>query len=687
MWDSEHYSEPKGEVPAKVTEAARGLANAQSYFDARSWQSIGDVDAYMAKGLIQERAISLPYYDEIILNRDDADLAATAGHELFHQYEYEYLNAIDVLDPRDITKVQDIGWALEATAEWASHQLVAAYPSDYNDSDKTEYYRNIELFLEEPQRDLLAWDSSTNRQYGAFPVIEWLETKDGATGVRALWESIDDSGNARDELANAIGPVGDLMWQDLYLLDIAIPARVDRAETDKWRAQLADNTDDAPYASSGRRPVETSLSLGNGDSTSVPVSLGAGGATFVEVDVDLEERSMIRLSPSMDEGSVVVGALPLAEYDLDPATGPTTCADPVADGDDWLIEYDPATCAGLSVVMSNPNLHSEASGSLTIEVGNHVDTTITNGLIRMGVHAEGHLNVPDYDASSGTGTTTVGLRWVPTNADALAPGCVCEGWGIADVDAGIGGWANEDWGGTQDLTLRHAAFDTAFDTASGTSEVGAGSGSPFLVRHEFSVAQETANLFQVDVTITNNTTALGDLLGLYDYGPLTPTYRRVMDWDVEPTAFSEYVTIGAKGGQLPQEVVQATNDGFASPDPRDSATDLGARGLFEDFGPDDHGALFDVQLPEIDPGESVTFTLFYGAAATSAMAKDALRLVDAEAWSLAEPDVPDGATTGEPNTFAFGLRFDRPVPALAGGLAAAPAPEVEPARLDGQVRQ
>lgn len=142
----------------------------------------------------------------------------------------------------------------------------------------------------------------------------------------------------------------------------------------------------------------------------------------------------------------------------------------------------------------------------------------------------------------------------------------------------------------------------------------------------------------MDVTITNNTASLGELLGLYDYGPLTPTYRRVMDWDVEPTAFSEYVTIGAKGGQLPAEVVHATNDGFASPDPRDMETDLGARGLFDDFGPADRGAPVRRAAPGDRPGESTTFTLYYGAGANSGMAKDALRLVDADAdaWSLAD---------------------------------------------------
>ena len=47
----------------------------------------------------------------------------------------------------------------------------------------------------------------------------------------------------------------------------------------------------------------------------------------------------------------------------------------------------------------------------------------------------------------------------------------------------------------------------------------------------------------------------------------------------------------------------------------------------------------------------------------------------------------EGATTGEPNTFAFGLRFNRPIPALARRFAADTVREVEPARNDGQVRQ
>jgi hypothetical protein len=86
--------------------------------------------------------------------------------------------------------------------------------------------------------------------------------------------------------------------------------------------------------------------------------------------------------------------------------------------------------------------------------------------------------------------------------------------------------------------------------------------------------------------------------------------------------------------------------------------------------------------------------MFYGAAASSAVAESALRLVDADAWSLAEPDVVDGAQLGQPNTFMFGLRFPHPI------LAALTAPETvdgaaesmktastEIARFDGESRQ
>jgi hypothetical protein len=55
---------------------------------------------------------------------------------------------------------------------------------------------------------------------------------------------------------------------------------------------------------------------------------------------------------------------------------------------------------------------------------------INNGTIQMGVHSEGHLNVP-YE-SDPLGIGSMGLRYMPTGAASTEPGCLCEGWGVGD---------------------------------------------------------------------------------------------------------------------------------------------------------------------------------------------------------------------------------------------------------------
>src|SRR5581483_71859 len=63
---------------------------------------------------------------------------------------------------------------------------------------------------------------------------------------------------------------------------------------------------------------------------------------------------------------------------------------------------------------------------------------LDDGSVRLGVHADGALDSPGGSASSGTATTTVGLRWAATNAEGVADGC-CEGWGLAHD--GVAAWA------------------------------------------------------------------------------------------------------------------------------------------------------------------------------------------------------------------------------------------------------
>lgn len=84
--------------------------------------------------------------------------------------------------------------------------------------------------------------------------------------------------------------------------------------------------------------------------------------------------------------------------------------------------------------------------------------------------------------------------------------------------------------------------------------------------------------------------------------------------------------------------------------------------MFTDVGPLDHGALFDLTFPSLAPedplfpAEQVTFTMYYGAAASETDALAAVSAVGADLYTFAQPDVTGGAETGEPNTFIWAYR-------------------------------
>ncbi|MFZ6004716.1 MAG: post-COAP-1 domain-containing protein [Actinomycetota bacterium] len=263
---------------------------------------------------------------------------------------------------------------------------------------------------------------------------------------------------------------------------------------------------------------------------------------------------------------------------------------------------------------------------------------ISNGTVQLGVWDEGHLNVPGGDPSSGTGTGYVGLRYVPTGAEATAPGCLCEGWGVADATTSMAGFANEAVDGVQNLAVESFVSDA--DSATSVVVVSDGGGGDLMrVTHDYQPSTDTPNLYEVTITIENTSAATID-----------PRYRRVMDWDVEPTAFFEYSTIQGTAGAT--DVSFASNNGFASANPLAGPSDLGAAGDFVDAGPSDHGALFDFDFEDLPAGESKTFTTFYGAAASETAANAALAAVGAEVYSYGQPSSSD-PTAGEPNTFIF----------------------------------
>jgi hypothetical protein len=184
---------------------------------------------------------------------------------------------------------------------------------------------------------------------------------------------------------------------------------------------------------------------------------------------------------------------------------------------------------------------------------------IGNGTIELGVNQHGPLN---YGG--------VGLHHLPTDGDLLVPAYPGEVWDLADAASCASGSARPGSGGVNPTNRSFVA------TARSVVEVG----NACRVTHDFHPSPLTADLYEVTVTVKNlQAAAAADL-----------PYRRVLDWDVPPTEFSEYVTIAGSSPLL----LFSSNNGFAPGDPRSGPSDLGHTGTFDTKGPQDHGALFDL---------------------------------------------------------------------------------------------
>lgn len=286
---------------------------------------------------------------------------------------------------------------------------------------------------------------------------------------------------------------------------------------------------------------------------------------------------------------------------------------------------------------------------------------ISNGVVKLGVDDLGNLNIPGGGPSV-SGETDVGVRFLPAGEggdeyEATSQGCSCEGWGISAVVSGgstVSGYANNAVG-IGGLTL--VSFVSDSQSATSVSSVNGGS---MQVTHTFAPSSQTANLYEVKVSIEN--TSGGDLTDV--------RYRRNMDWDADPTPFSECVTI-ITGTSTAYEF--ANDNGFMDSDPQAA---FGGTIFFDcpvggcpadcsagncDSGSTDHGASFQFLLKEspavMATGETLSFSIFYGGAPNKAAANSALGAVGAEVFSqgYSAQDGCSASASGAPATYVFGF--------------------------------
>jgi type IV pilus assembly protein PilY1 len=281
------------------------------------------------------------------------------------------------------------------------------------------------------------------------------------------------------------------------------------------------------------------------------------------------------------------------------------------------------------------------------------------GTVALGVNPEGHLNAPDpygYAINAGIlGVTSIGL------GDATSPGCTCEGWGVSA--SGVSAFANDAVDGIVNITLDSFVHDDAGAPGGtfATSVVHATSLPDLQVTQHYAAAAAAgpgALLFKNTVTIKNTGAGVLD----------DPRYVRVMDWDVPPTEFFEFVTIA--GTATTAALEESDNNGFSSANPLAPVFSFGFNTVdFVDVGPADHGAYFRFLFADLGPGEERTFEIFYGAAPDEAGALASLGAVGAEIFSLGQSTLPGDVPNNDGTTFMFGFKG-------VGGIIILPPPGV-----------
>jgi hypothetical protein len=279
---------------------------------------------------------------------------------------------------------------------------------------------------------------------------------------------------------------------------------------------------------------------------------------------------------------------------------------------------------------------------------------IGNGVLQLGVNCTGNLG---HESHHGSGPPArVGVRYLPTGNEGLGTASNVDGWAIADVDTALGSFTNGSWSFLDIFHVIDGWYSFGSTPAEGFEATALGAvstvriGSTFLVTHEYRPSSRTPALYEVLVTVENISAR-----------PTSLRYRRTVDWNVPPASEqpSEFVSIdpGTASALFHTDIHFTPGSGLLTADHALSSV--------TDAGPADLGAVFDFDFGALDPGDTQVFRLFYGAAGTEAEALHALSAVGAEAYSLAQPNVPGGETTGSPNTFLFGFASGDESPSCA----------------------
>ncbi|MGW4041890.1 hypothetical protein [Streptomyces sp. NPDC004721] len=580
-------------------------------------------------------------------------------HELFHSMQYKYVGWRLVFNMRSLN-----AW-MEATAEWGAHQALAPDPA-VPTASRYDYARNLPKFFERPEEEPTKQDGfGTGRQYGAFIFAEFLDERFGQDAIRHSWERIggawfpDGATEIRDMITDdyhrdvheefrVFGVANYHLCGGSTAADYGSYWRYQDGDVPQWCSALSGSGSDATFPVA--RPKHETVALPADGKASGKWTVKGGGVHYVDLVGQADPAKLWNMAVRTMQDDDKRLTFTVVNWDRIPRR---CFADDKSawEEDKTLDTRIGGACNVVTLMISHGRPgEGEEEGRWETKYTSLFGGSVGASDVEIGVQPGGNLITPGGRPSAGTGTTQVGLRHKPTNYEAVSAfACHCEGWGIqVTPPEGVGQWSG--WShGVHGLSANAEVteFTTTPTTAKSTVRL-VGTDYPVYVTHEYKPSARP-ELYDVSVTVTSLAPP-GDQPHI--------TYRRVVDWDVEPTATKEYVTLKADH----PNVGFASDYGLAGPDPGSGRPKLHHEGSFTDAGPYDQGTVLDVSVPvEPVPGDPNAglvgeFHLYYGAAAGEAKALEALQAVNAPVYSLAKPSTSGNPGSGLPATFILGYK-------------------------------
>lgn len=563
-------------------------------------------------------AVALPTslligFNLIIVRPVDEDGVPTmsnylARHELFHAVQYRYIDKGDLY-----RELNAYNWWMEATAEWASHQSMAASTSGrLTAAEMAEYHDSLVAFLGRPHEAIGATDGLGGaRQYGAVVVAQYLSDRLGVDAVRRTWEKTDEVGyiplgavagvlyenglNVRSELAAfaranyLLGASGATTW-----------AYTDPDVPTGWRSRLQESNWTWSDANGAARPARSAYTVSADVPLNQSANLAPGGAMYVD---------LVRPGGALP-GTMVVDATQAASAPADLtllaySAYPQLCQAPVQ-----VLHPDNPTgtgsvvighgCTSATLVATNTEIYGtpeepmfslpqwtvtffEEPPPLPLPPNGAV---LTTGTVKLGVSQMGNLITAGLDG------LPVGLRSA-NGADGLVGGGGA-GWGISG--GGSTGWAHS--GGASNV--RVVSFSSSFSSATAVVEVG----DTFRITHNFKSVNN--DFFEDKVTVR--------LIGAAATTGISGwKWRQTHDW-MMPLGPEKVMFGNERTSFLPS--IRFGDSANASADP---TSDAGGYEPYANTGvAGDYGAVFDIEQGALCGGCSRVMWFYFGASTSVA---------------------------------------------------------------------